>query len=140
MFICVDLENYPNKESVWGYDEITKIIQQRVSTMPDLPRQVAIILSWSDSEDESVKQTFGDTGAAYDVLALKWLDKPFRLFFLSLAPDSPLRADRFLDLLCNASFSECFLLRQGTALLRMTKLESLEEAQRKHSPGALGPL
>lgn len=136
----MNLDNYPNKEAIWGNDEITKIIQGRVSDMPDLPKQVAIILSWSDAEDESIKQAFGDTGAIYYLLALKWLGKPFRLFFLSLAPDSPLRADRFLDALCSISFSECFLLRQGTALLRMIKLESLEEAQRKHSQAELGPL
>jgi hypothetical protein len=136
----VDLENYPNKDAVWGYDEITKIIQDRVSKMPDLPQQIAILLSWSDSEDESIKHTFENSDALYDILALKYLGKPFRLFFLSLAPDSPLRADRFLDALCDASFSECFLLRQGTALLRMTKLESLEEAQRRHNQGELGHL
>jgi hypothetical protein len=79
----VNLDNYPNKEAIWGNDEITKIIQGRVSDMPDLPKQVAIILSWSDAEDESIKQAFGDTGAIYDLLALKWLGKPFRLFFLS---------------------------------------------------------
>ena len=129
----LDLEGYSNKANVWGYDELTHMIQQRVGTMPDLPKRVAILLSWTESDDASIRAQFGSFGAAYEVLALKWLDLPLRLFFFALSPDSAMGGDDFLDALAGTAFAEAFLLRDGRAVTRFSKLESLEEAQRKHS-------
>lgn len=129
----MNLENYPNKEAVWGYDEITRLIQSRIETMPDLPKRVAVVLSWSDDDDKAIQKSFASSGGAYDILAMKWLDKPFRLFFFALSPDSPMNGDDFLDALTASAFAECFLLHNGKATLRTIKLESVEEAKGKHS-------
>lgn len=129
----IDLGHYPNKDNVWGYDTLTRLIQERVETMPDLPKRVAILLSWTDADDASIHAQFDRFGAAYDVLPLKWMDRPLRLFFFALFPDSAMSGDDFLDALAETSFAEAFLLREGRAVNRVTRLESLEEAQRKHS-------
>ena len=128
----MDLEHYHNKEAVWGYDELTQSIQERIDNMPDLPRHVAVLLTWSDEEDETIYSVFRDTGAIYDVLALQWIGKPLRLFFLALEPDSPLGHGAFLAGLVAAKFSECFLLKEGKAVIRSIKLESVEEAEHNH--------
>jgi len=129
----MNIDTYPNKEAVWGYDDITILIQDRIDRMPDLPRRVVILLSWKDSEDASIREHFEQYQAIYDVLAMKWFDVPFRLFFLSLTPDSTMTGDNLIDALSSTAFSECFLLRDGKAVLKTIRMESLEEAQRKHS-------
>ncbi len=101
----VDLTGYSNKDNVWACDELTKLVNERISSMPDRPQNIAVLLSWSDDEDASIESGFAGTGAAYDVLALKWLDRPFRLFSFALAPESDLPIGDFVIRLSKVRFS-----------------------------------
>ena len=127
-----ELDGYPNRDAVWADDDLTQLIQERIDTMPDMPEHVAILLSWQDSDDDSIISQYQASGAFYDELALKWLGKPLRLFFLALDPDSSLSVGEFFGKLPQTSFSECFYLVGGKAALRTTRFESRDEAIAKH--------
>jgi len=129
----MDLRNYPNKEAVWGLDQMTQEIQKHLDGMPDLPDQIVVILTWSDEEDQSVLKVFANTGAFFNSFVMKWLDKPFTLFLADVTADSPMSFGDFYERLLRTKFSECFHLVQGKAALRIHPMESIEEAERKFS-------
>ena len=129
----MDLKNYPNKEAVWGLDDMTQEIQKHLDGMPDLPDQVVVILTWSDEEDQSVLKEFTNSGGFFNSLPMKWLDKPFTLFLGDVSSDSPMTFGDFYERLLRTNFSECFHLVKGKATLRLHPMESIEEAERKFS-------
>jgi hypothetical protein len=126
------LEDYFNKDNVWRYDEFTKLIDDTIRTMPDLPKQLAVILTWTDEEDASINANFKSSGGIFGVHSLKFMGKPFRLFFVAMNPDTDCSWEDFMTGLLKTRFSECFLFDSGKAVLRTIPWESLEEAEEKH--------
>ena len=92
----MNLENYPHKESIWGFEAVTEMLKQRVDSMPDKPYHIAIILTWHENEEKSVFSQFRGCGAMYDEIPMRLHDTPFRVFFSISRPAQHLIPDCFL--------------------------------------------
>jgi hypothetical protein len=74
----------------WGHDELTKTIDQHVSSMPDRPPVVVAVIVWGHESDQANAEALRPLAPQYfSTQALLWLDRPVRIIYLGFdASDS----------------------------------------------------
>lgn len=67
----------------WGHDELTKIIDQHVATMPDRPAIAVAIIVWGRESDQADSAALRPLAPQFfSVQPLLWLGRPVRIIYL----------------------------------------------------------
>ncbi len=114
----------PDDLKRWGHDDLTKIIDQHVSTMPDRPKVVVTIIVNGRDFDEANAQALKPLAPHYfNTQPVLWLGAAFRIIYLGF---DAAESDAFLQFWAIAAtmprLDEMALYIDGKAEFRIDRL------------------